>query len=355
MKKLLLTLLLASVALSHAAPAPTLIPFQGRLTDQQGAPYNTGQYTLIFNLYDQAVGGNVLWTETHQKVGVINGTVNVFLGSINAALASVDFSQSRYLGITIDADNNPNTPDPEMVPRQMIIPAIYSKQAGNTFTLAGFDWSAVMTSTNPATASLRSDKFPTGGIQSQHIAANAVTSTQLASGSVGSNHLASSILDQLVPAGTILPFGGAAVPSGWLLCDGQAASRTTYSRLYAAIGLTWGVGDASTSFNVPDLRGRMTIGAGLSGKNDIAGRQLSTRAFGGYGGEEVHLLTKAELARHSHDIGRGDRTQPGSMFGFGSNARSDYGLATGAALPEGNDVPHNVMNPFAVVNYIIKY
>ena len=149
MKTLVLTLLLASAALSHAAPAPTLIPFQGRLTDQAGTGHTNGQFTLIFNLYDQAVGGNLLWTETHQKVGVVNGMVNVFLGSINPALASVDFSQTRHLGVTIDADNNPNTPDPEMVPRQMIIPAFWAKKADDSSKLAGNDWTPIFGSNNP--------------------------------------------------------------------------------------------------------------------------------------------------------------------------------------------------------------
>ena len=188
MKKLLLTLLLASAAVAHAATAPTLIPFQGRLTDQAGVGYTNGQFTLIFNLYDQAVGGNVLWTETHQKVGVVNGMVNVFLGSINPALASVDFSQTRHLGITIDADNNPNTPDPEMVPRQMIIPAFFAQ---NSAKLAGFDWSSILAGAgnNPTSGKIAGSKIETGGITASQIANGTITSVQLGSGIIGSNQI----------------------------------------------------------------------------------------------------------------------------------------------------------------------
>src|SRR5882724_535594 len=75
---------LASLLTALAGPAPMLIPFQGRLTDQQGRPYTNGQYSITFTIYDQAVGGASLWSERHEKVGVINGTVNVFLGSITA-------------------------------------------------------------------------------------------------------------------------------------------------------------------------------------------------------------------------------------------------------------------------------
>ena len=192
MKKLLLTLLLASAAVAHAATAPTLIPFQGRLTDQAGMGYTNGQFTLIFNLYDQAVGGNVLWTETHQKVGVVNGMVNVFLGSINPALSGVDFSQTRHLGITIDADNNPNTPDPEMVPRQMIIPAFWAKKAddaGNAAKLANFTWTDLLGNANP-TLGIPGSKIQTGSIAGTQLANATVTSTQIAPGTINSNQIA---------------------------------------------------------------------------------------------------------------------------------------------------------------------
>ena len=116
MKKLItLTLHIVLVAFRVNAFAqqasPQLIPFQGRLTDQQGRAYTNGQYTLIFNLYSQAVGGTPTWTERHQAVGVINGMINVFLGSITS-ISNQDFATTKYLGITIDADNNPNSSDP---------------------------------------------------------------------------------------------------------------------------------------------------------------------------------------------------------------------------------------------------
>jgi hypothetical protein len=172
---------------AHAQTSPTLIPFQGRLTDQQGNPYNTGQYTIVFQLYDQPVGGTLLWSERHEKVGVLNGMVNVFLGSI-APLAGVDFSQTRHLGITIDVDNNPNTPDSEMVPRQMIIPAFWAK---NSDKLAGHDWSSLLVNgNNPASGKIRGDKIQDGGIGSVHIASGAVNSAHLAIGSITSSAIA---------------------------------------------------------------------------------------------------------------------------------------------------------------------
>ena len=69
--------------------------------------------------------------------------------------------------------------------------------------------------------------------------------------------------------GSIIPFGGSVVPSGYLLCNGQAVSRTEYSELFAVIGTAYGKGNNSTTFNVPDLREAVPKGAGLSGKSSV--------------------------------------------------------------------------------------
>ena len=71
---------------------------------------------------------------------------------------------------------------------------------------------------------------------------------------------------QLIPAGAEMGFAGSSVPSGWLAEDGSAVSRTTYAALFAAIGTTWGAGDGSTTFNLPDSRGRVMVGAGTGQK-----------------------------------------------------------------------------------------
>ena len=76
------------------------------------------------------------------------------------------------------------------------------------------------------------------------------------------------------PIGTISPFGGSAIPSGYLLCNGQAVSRTTYAELFAVIGTAFGSGDGSTTFNVPDMRESVPKGAGLTGKT--VGAHLDT-------------------------------------------------------------------------------
>ena len=73
------------------------------------------------------------------------------------------------------------------------------------------------------------------------------------------------------PAGIIAPFAGTSAPSGWLSCDGSAVSRTTYATLFAAIGTTWGAGNGTTTFNVPDLRGMFLRGTGTNATGSSSG------------------------------------------------------------------------------------
>lgn len=90
--------------------------------------------------------------------------------------------------------------------------------------------------------------------------------------------------------GTIYLFAGSSVPSGFLLCDGSAISRSTYASVFSVIGTTYGAGDGSTTFNLPDLTGKVVIGAS------------STHALGATGGEETHALLDTEMPSHTHGI-----------------------------------------------------
>ena len=87
----------------------------------------------------------------------------------------------------------------------------------------------------------------------------------IAAGSIILSKLASAVQQALVPAGTILAYGAAAAPSGFLLCYGQAVSRSTYSDLFAIVGTSFGVGNGTSTFNLPDLRGRVPVGSEAMG------------------------------------------------------------------------------------------
>ena len=92
------------------------------------------------------------------------------------------------------------------------------------------------------------------------------------------------------PAGIILPFAGTVAPPGCLFCDGSAVSRSTYATLFAVIGTTYGAGDGETTFNIPDLSGRVVIGVS------------NTHALGTTGGSETVTLTSDQLPTHTHVV-----------------------------------------------------
>ena len=150
-----------------------------------------------------------------------------------------------------------------------------------------------------------------------------------------------------VPTGLILDFGGTTAPTGFLSCDGAAVSRTTYGDLFAVIGGTWGVGNSSTTFNVPDLRRRTTIG---SGGTRIAGPQTTV---GSTGGAETHTLTEAEMPAHRHglfDLYTGSGSGRSAKF-QSSTAGLTATTGTGAT---GGGSSFNNMQPSATVLKIIK-
>jgi len=106
----------------------------------------------------------------------------------------------------------------------------------------------------------------------------------------------------MLPAGAVLLWGAAVIPAGHLLCNGQAVSRTTYSDLFSAIGTTFGSGDGSTTFNVPDLRDRFVIG------------KSSGKALGSTGGSSSITMTDATMPNHTHTIVAGG-AHDGSLHG----------------------------------------
>lgn len=103
--------------------------------------------------------------------------------------------------------------------------------------------------------------------------------------------LATSVLKLVCPVGTIAPYAGATAPTGWLLCDGAEVSRATYADLFALIGTTYGVGNGTTTFNLPDMKGRVPVGKAATG---------TFAALNNKGGAETHTLTTAEMPSHAH-------------------------------------------------------
>ncbi|WP_417814781.1 phage tail protein [Thalassospira alkalitolerans] len=170
-----------------------------------------------------------------------------------------------------------------------------------------------------------------------------------------------------VPTASVLPFAGSSAPQGYLLCDGMEVSVTDYANLFAKIGATFGEASEEGLFKLPDLRGRVPVGAGQ-------GEALSDRLLGGGGGEESHQLTIAEMPTHDHGevtsvngnhshSAVGGSSSTGALIEMsgqsylrsqGSISTSSAGAHSHTISAQGGDQPHNNMQPYLVLNYIIK-
>lgn len=146
---------------------------------------------------------------------------------------------------------------------------------------------------------------------------NATTATTVSDGAITASKLAPEV--RVNPPGTLIAYAGQVAPPGYLLCNGQAVSRATYAALFAAIGTTYGAGDGSTTFNLPDLRSRVPLGFGQ-------GVGLSNRTLAAKGGEESHTLTTAELPIHAHAA---DQAAHSHLTAIGSAATGDAPWGTG--------------------------
>jgi len=178
------------------------------------------------------------------------------------------------------------------------------------------------------------------------------------------------------PTGVILPFGGTTAPTDFLLCYGQSISTSTYADLFSTIGYTYG--GSGSSFNVPDLRGRVVAGQddmGGSSANRLTGQTggLNGDTLGGTGGAETHTLTEAQMAAHRHLMFKngagnldGNHNLNSSSQVFAQNnsfgdGDEKYAMVqtsdeanVGRTNSVGSDQAHNNVQPTIILNYIIK-
>jgi microcystin-dependent protein len=193
----------------------------------------------------------------------------------------------------------------------------------------------------------------------------------------------------MVPVGNVSAFAGITAPVGYFLCDGSAYSRTLYSNLFNVIGTIYGVGDGSSTFNVPNLKGRFPVGLDSS--------QTEFDNLAETGGAKTHTLTVSEMPSHLHtgttnssgahthnyqdayfaeNIGGGANNVFGTNGGTdtdnsfywrtsgGGYSTSPSDIATSSAgahthdfttTTTGGSQPHNNLQPYIVMNYIIKF
>ncbi|MGO2188829.1 MAG: tail fiber protein [Microbacterium gubbeenense] len=166
-------------------------------------------------------------------------------------------------------------------------------------------------------------------------------------------------IKNFAPSGMIAQFAGTEAPDGWLLCKGQAVSRSTYSGIFSATGTFYGEGNGSSTFNLPNFQSRMAVGQNAS--------DPEFQWHGKTGGAKEVVLGVGQLPAHQHRIIGGDdgntRLRSGRAgmdtfpeagawapwFGTGHNSEDNVWAA-----PEGKGEPHSNMSPYLVCSFIIK-
>ena len=458
MRGFLMVVLLAAGLGAFAQSVPPLINYQGQLANPDGSPLPTADYTLTFNLYNTASGGNPIWGpevfdgtagQGHgPKIPVVQGYFNVMLGPSDTAgqsLATAFDGSDRYLEIKVGG-NNP------IAPRQRLLTAPFAFKAANADKLASYDWASLLSANDPVNGKLAGSKIATDSLTSAQIANDAignvelqnnaistaklqdgavvnskladssvnartlqggavgtgqiadgalvnskigdaavstrtiqnsavtspiladgavqtakvadqqittakltdgaVTSTKLGNAAVGLANLQTSVTSALVPAGTIVAFGGGTPPTGWLLCDGAAVSRATYASLWGAIGTAWGAGNGSSTFNPPDLRGVFLRGVNGSRTGQYAdpGDGRTSSAVGSFQGDDYknhnHVFQGTPITTHGYNAVPSTALQAGDAANWNSYTPSGTITFTGGQETR----PKN-----AYVNYIIKY
>jgi len=161
------------------------------------------------------------------------------------------------------------------------------------------------------------------------------------------------------PVGSVLAFAGAVAPAGFLLCAGQAVLRSTYAALFTAIGTTYGAGDGTTTFNLPDLRGRVPagkddMGGTAAGRLTTAGSGVDGLTVGAAGGAQTHTLTAAQMPSHSHTAPYDGTSGSNTAANRVMTTSGGNGVGTFTTGSAGGGGAHNNVQPTMVMNYIIK-
>lgn len=191
----------------------------------------------------------------------------------------------------------------------------------------------------------------------------------------GSTQAAAGNDNRFTPPGVVVPYAGASAPTGWLLCDGSAVSRTTYAALFSAIGTQYGVGDGSTTFNLPDIRGRVPVGLGPHADVDTLGENDGTTSTSRTPRHKTSVTTNptysgntSSSGDHSHGgfeapsstpgtggtgLAGGDRGAVTTTTANGNHSHSFSGSVTGGQYGPQTNTPTDTP-AYIVLNYIIR-
>ncbi len=361
-----------------SSSVPSAINYQGRLTDNMGLALPGGPYLVAFRIWDDPTAdgaASLIWGREYPLNIMTGGVFNIILSDnggpldnpepVEQNLVNAFKGQDRFLGLTITRTPSGDVSDPkEISPRQRLVSAPFAfasemaHRAPDTFEVGG-----TLEVAKGAWISdgirLQSGNLALQGHWISHDGGNTgLTVNALGYVGIGTTNPASALhvkgriwdkTGEVMPVGVVLPYGGGVAPKGWLLCDGAAVSRTSYPTLYSIIGTQYGAGDGYSTFNLPDMRGRVPVGGG-------SGTDLTARTLGEKMGEENHTLTVEEMPSHAHgSILTADRRNYGYHAKSGPNDGVNIGTLYQSTEATGGSQPHNNMQPSLVLNYIIKY
>jgi microcystin-dependent protein len=188
---------------------------------------------------------------------------------------------------------------------------------------------------------------------------DSISTVKLEDEAVTADKIAAAVLAKFTPAGSILAFGGTVAPTGYLLCDGSAVSRTTYADLFAVIGTAFGSGNGSTTFNLPDFRGRFLRGVDGGAGRDPDRATRTAMNSGGNTADNVGSIQSQQYPSHAHTFTIGTNIGAVANSFAASNASTPgdgttlSGNATVTTTSSGTGTENRPLN--ASVNYIIKF
>jgi len=297
----------------------------------------SGTYINSLVVTNPAATDGLAAADDHMRLikATIKATFPSLTGAVNATHTEVntvcDGGTAATSTTLVDADRVPVNDDGTMV--QVALSDV------KTYMLAASNVSGAITKINNLT-------YPTSdGTSGQFMTTN------------GSGVLSFSAVTTFA-AGMLVPFAGSSAPTGWLLCYGQAISRSTYADLFTALGTTYGAGNGSSTFNLPDLRGRTIAGQddmGGSSANRLTNQTggLNGDTLGATGGTETHTLALTEMPDsyyYNNNLPAVD-----DITDNYANANFTCNVAdTTAHTTQGGGGAHNNVQPTLILNYIIK-
>jgi microcystin-dependent protein len=165
-----------------------------------------------------------------------------------------------------------------------------------------------------------------------------------------------------IPTGCIIPWSDTSVPTGFLECNGQAVSRSTYATLFAIVATTYGAGNGSTTYNVPDLKDNVPLGRSNSAALASSGGANTVTATGNVGGSTANAtLSTAQLAAHTHGSTPNSGVHPTTLGGYSNSCCGGSSGSTGSGTGHAHNMSAtfagdatSVVQPYLTILYVIK-